>query len=221
MFRGNAVCSEENHDPGGNRTDAGTDNGHAAGGLRAGRCFARSGPGEAYDSLARGSRQAASVVTIAGEAVALSAWSISSRTRARPSWRMSKALAADADRSMIRPRATGPRSLIRTTTERPVSRLVTRTWVPNGSERWAAVRASATWVSPSAVGLLLACGRYQEASPSWKQGGGLDAAGCPWGAAHRHPGRAAAGWSSSWCASRCKSKPIRAKTWRGGAVAVQ
>ena len=43
--------------------------------------------------------------------------------------------AAAADRSITRPWPKGPRSLMRTTTERPVERLVTRTWVPKGSVR--------------------------------------------------------------------------------------
>lgn len=53
--------------------------------------------------------------------------------------------------SMTRPRTNGPRSLIRTTTERPLRRLVTRTIVPNGSVRCAAVMPLALAVSPLAV----------------------------------------------------------------------
>ena len=45
------------------------------------------------------------------------------------------ARAAAGDRSMTRPRTNGPRSVIRTVTERPLLRLVTRTWLPNGSVR--------------------------------------------------------------------------------------
>jgi hypothetical protein len=48
-------------------------------------------------------------------------------------------LAAAAIISMTRPRTNGPRSLMRTTTERPVRWFVTRTRIPNGSERCAAV----------------------------------------------------------------------------------
>jgi hypothetical protein len=40
---------------------------------------------------------------------------------------------------MMRPFANGPRSLMRTSTQRPVSRFVTRTHVPKGIVRWAAV----------------------------------------------------------------------------------
>jgi acyl carrier protein len=41
--------------------------------------------------------------------------------------------AASYERSMMRPFAKGPRSLTSTSTQRPVSRLVTRTRVPSGS----------------------------------------------------------------------------------------
>src|SRR5262252_7290601 len=53
--------------------------------------------------------------------------------------------------SMTRPRTKGPRSLIRTTTERPLRRLVTRTCVPNGRVRCAAVKPFARAISPLAV----------------------------------------------------------------------
>src|SRR4051812_50169047 len=53
---------------------------------------------------------------------------------------------------MIRPDPNGPRSSITTVTERPVSRSVTVTWVPNGSHGCAAVRP-------------LHGGSYHEASP--------------------------------------------------------
>jgi hypothetical protein len=43
------------------------------------------------------------------------------------------------------------RSLMRTTTERPLLTLVTRTRVPKGSDRCAAVLASMSNVSPLAV----------------------------------------------------------------------
>src|SRR5215468_5324248 len=49
------------------------------------------------------------------------------------------ALAAAGVTSITRPRTNGPLSLISTTTDRPFRRLVTRTLVPNGSERCAAV----------------------------------------------------------------------------------
>jgi hypothetical protein len=40
---------------------------------------------------------------------------------------------------------------MRTTTERPLLRFVTRTFVPKGSERWAAVKPEREAVSPFAV----------------------------------------------------------------------
>src|SRR5262249_36521777 len=52
----------------------------------------------------------------------------------KPSW-----FAAAGVRSMMRPRVNGPRSLMRTTTLRPLRRLVTRTLLPNGSDGCAAV----------------------------------------------------------------------------------
>jgi hypothetical protein len=52
---------------------------------------------------------------------------------------------------MMRPATNGPRSLTRTTTTIPLARFVTRTIVPNGKVRWAAVKASASNISPLAV----------------------------------------------------------------------
>src|SRR2546428_12367426 len=52
---------------------------------------------------------------------------------------------------MTRPCTKGPRSLIRTTTERPVLRFVTRTIVPNGSDRCAAVMCEGAAGFPLAV----------------------------------------------------------------------
>jgi hypothetical protein len=63
----------------------------------------------------------------------------STRTRATPLRTMSSASAAARERSMTRSGLNGPRSLMRTSTLRPLSRLTTRTTVPNGSVRWAAV----------------------------------------------------------------------------------
>ena len=54
-------------------------------------------------------------------------------------------------KSMTRPLMKGPRSLMRTTTERPVARCVTFTMVPKGSDRCAAVRRVALAYSPLAV----------------------------------------------------------------------
>jgi hypothetical protein len=73
--------------------------------------------------------------------------------------------AAALDRSMIRPPMKGPRSLIRTTTERPLARFWTSTFVPKGSERCAAVSSFGFISSPLAV--LLDGNEYQDAWPSW------------------------------------------------------
>src|SRR6218665_1685197 len=70
--------------------------------------------------------------------------------------------AAALDRSRTRPRMNGPRSLMRTTTLRPLLRLVTFTLVPNRSERWAAVRSLAFMRSPEAV---FEPSAYHEAPP--------------------------------------------------------
>ena len=52
---------------------------------------------------------------------------------------MSSASAARGERSRMRPRVNGPRSLILTTTERPLSRFVTFAKEDSGSERCAAI----------------------------------------------------------------------------------
>ena len=65
----------------------------------------------------------------------------SRRTSAKPTPVMPRFSAAPSDKSMTRPGLNGPRSLMRTTTLLPVSTRVTRTRVPNGSVRWAAVIA--------------------------------------------------------------------------------
>src|SRR5712671_2924614 len=52
-------------------------------------------------------------------------------------------------KSMTRPLMKGPRSLMRTTTERPVARCVTFTMVPKGSDRCAAVRRDARRSRPT------------------------------------------------------------------------
>lgn len=103
------------------------------------------------------------------------------RTRATPSWRMPMAFAADDERSMIRSRATGPRSVIRTTTDRPVERSVTRTRVPNGSDGCAAVSAAGSSGSPSAMRVWPGSRVYHDASPCSAHGAG--AAACCRGAA--------------------------------------
>lgn len=77
---------------------------------------------------------------------------------------MPMACAAAGDMSMMRPRTKGPRSLIVTTTEFPVLRLVTRTLVPNGSDRCAAVKAAGLSRAPLAVLLPLSV-EYTDAMP--------------------------------------------------------
>jgi hypothetical protein len=61
------------------------------------------------------------------------------RTRAVPGPTMSIARAAAYDKSIARPPTNGPRSLMRTSTARPLVRLVTITRVPCGSDGCAAV----------------------------------------------------------------------------------
>lgn len=72
-------------------------------------------------------------------------------TFAVPSREHSISRAALYDRSMMRPRVNGPRSLIFTTTDLPFSRFSTRTFVPNGHVRWAAVSSNMLYRSPLAV----------------------------------------------------------------------
>src|SRR6267378_3593790 len=62
-------------------------------------------------------------------------------TFATPCLVMPICLAAACERSSCRPCTYGPRSVIVTVTDWPVSRLVTLASVPSGSVRWAAVRA--------------------------------------------------------------------------------
>src|SRR5262249_23772344 len=57
---------------------------------------------------------------------------------------------------------TGPRSLMRTTTDRPLARFSTRTREPSGSVRCAAVSLSPSMTSPLAVAVVKS---YQEARP--------------------------------------------------------
>ena len=67
--------------------------------------------------------------------------------------------------SISRPPWKGPRSLTRTTTLRPFSRLVTLTVTPKGSVRWAAVSAYMSYFSPPAVVRPWNLLPYQEATP--------------------------------------------------------
>src|SRR5690348_3884377 len=76
---------------------------------------------------------------------------------------------------------------MRTTTERPVRSLVTRTLVPNGRLRCAAVRARVLKRSPLAVFLPWKPGPYQDAPPLW-----IDLASAPEKAAQALPRTSAA-----------------------------
>jgi len=67
---------------------------------------------------------------------------------------------------MLRPGTNGPRSLILTTTDRPLARFVTRTRLPRGSVVWAAVSAPPSNVSPLAVRRCSNPGPYHEATPT-------------------------------------------------------
>jgi hypothetical protein len=85
-------------------------------------------------------------------------------TRAVPEPSMPRTDAAALETSMIRPPTKGPRSLIRTTTERPLVRFSTSTLVPKGNERCAAVISLGFIISPHAV---RECSAYQDACPTW------------------------------------------------------
>jgi hypothetical protein len=61
------------------------------------------------------------------------------------------ARAAAGVMSIMRPRTKGPRSLTVTKTDRPLLRLVTRTFNPNGKDLWAAVKAPRFNLAPLAV----------------------------------------------------------------------
>ena len=76
------------------------------------------------------------------------------------------AFAAASDRSMIRPCTNGPRSVIRTTTLWLFVRFVTRTSVPIGSVRCAAVIAFWSYTAPSAPLRPAYGGPYQLAIPT-------------------------------------------------------
>src|SRR3954467_14530619 len=65
--------------------------------------------------------------------------STSARTWTTPRSVIRKVRAAASERSSMRPGTQGPRSLMVTVTDFLVARSVTRTLVPNGRVRWAAV----------------------------------------------------------------------------------
>ena len=83
-------------------------------------------------------------------------------TGARPEKPSARA-AADVT-SITRPRTNGPRSLIRTTTERPLRLWVTRTSVPNGRVLWAAVMPLAAAVPFCRPTMMETAPRTQEAA---------------------------------------------------------
>ena len=78
-----------------------------------------------------------------------SCYSRSTVTEARPEKPSVRAAAGVT--SMMRPRTKGPRSLTVTTTERPLLRLVTLAFDPNGKDRDAAVNAPGFNLAPLAV----------------------------------------------------------------------
>src|SRR5438552_18919085 len=75
----------------------------------------------------------------AADAGAHLASTTSSLTLATPLPVMPSVSAAEADTSTTRPGTNGPRSLTRNVTERPVATSETRSRVPKGKGRWAAV----------------------------------------------------------------------------------
>ena len=74
--------------------------------------------------------------------------------------------AACFERSTLRPGGTGPQSLTRTLTERPLSRLVTTACEPSGSCLDAAVNLRESKRSPVAVRCPCTPGPYHDASPT-------------------------------------------------------
>src|SRR5690606_37418201 len=86
-------------------------------------------------------------------------------TRATPEPTMPTASAPARERSMTRPGLNGPRSLMRTTTERPLSSLTTRTRVLKGSVLCAAVSWLGSKISPLAVRRPANPGPYHDAIP--------------------------------------------------------
>src|SRR5690606_15850168 len=78
---------------------------------------------------------------------------------------MPTASAPARERSMTRPGLNGPRSLMRTTTERPLSSLTTRTKVLNGKVLCAAVSWLGSKIAPLAVRGPAKPGPYHDAMP--------------------------------------------------------
>src|SRR5262249_6862326 len=96
-------------------------------------------------------------------------------TRATPFLVIPSFCAARLDKSNVRPRTCGPRSLIRTSTERPFSGLVTTTREPSGRVFDAAVMAFWLKRSPVVVRRPLNPGPYHEASSCRGLGAGRGA----------------------------------------------
>src|SRR5579862_1411979 len=78
-------------------------------------------------------------------------------SRATPLSVIPSSSAARFERSRLRPRTCGPRSLIRTFTDLPFAGLVTNTVEPIGKILDAAVNSSGSYNSPLAVGRPAAC----------------------------------------------------------------
>ena len=114
----------------------------------------------------------------------------------------------------MRPPTKGPRSLMRTTTERPLPTWVTRTRVPNGSERWAAVRRA---------GVEARAGRgaasMKSASVVGRHAGDVGAARTACTAARR-PGAWSSGYGAAWRRGRFQLRSIHARTARWSHVVV-
>src|SRR5258706_9517016 len=91
---------------------------------------------------------------------------MSRRTFCKPRPSKPRTRAVLYDTSIMRPSTTGPLSLIRTTTARPLRRLVTRTNEPKGNVGWAAVKACMSKGSPLAVSFPWKNSPYQEAVPT-------------------------------------------------------
>src|SRR6185312_9397632 len=121
----------------------------------------------AMSALAVTPKDAPSLVLVVASPKAASALppAVVTLTLAVPALIMPMLAAAAFDKSMIRPPINGPRSLIRTTTDRPLDRFSTSTLVPKGNERCAAVSSLGFICSPFAV--MFAGSEYQEAWPSW------------------------------------------------------
>jgi len=98
-------------------------------------------------------------------------------TRAKPTLANPSACAAPRERSMMRFESCGPRSLIVTLIVRPLSRLVTRTTVPKGSVRCAAVIPHGSNISPLAVRWPARAFPYHEAIPTSDDPVGAEASG--------------------------------------------